>query len=703
MASALKAISRDLRPNYRLFASNHLIDTCLLGTVAQMIAAIASDVRPSPLPGPRDLALALDLGDADPFPLGERSSRSFVRPTLRNFRATRPTPSGEGSFAREATVAGREPREVRRVSRPSRKGRNDDAPPRQPRYANAAIFDRRDDRKKLKTIDPDDIVRLRLDIGPLSTESQVQNARPLRLPKVLRDVDIDVVVSSTDFGVALDATVFKPGSLATIAQGRFRLPSDGGPALAADGSGYLYFFLKAPGNAYPPARVRIGYYYRNILLQSQKLTLVFDSFSIETDYTASNDFSQLEDIPERPRFSILTNDNGADQHQIIIRRPGAGAAAPVAATFALNDDALRLTIGKLRKTLTDRAPTEKALSAQALEEDLRRLAPIGWDLYSQLPGQISEDFFSDLQSAPDSFVVQVGRPATSGFVLPWSYVYEIPLFSDAELTVCPMVEHWDGKAPLFDGDLRQCPHGPHERNVLCPFGFWGFRYTIEQLSSSDKPVLTVPAAAGCDVVMGETQYDIDLRKLADHAKRLGDLFAGMPAKPTLREGKSKASLETLLGADLPFIYFYCHGEKVNIADANTYLGVGKAEKITAQDLIGWTKSWYTKLKKLIWNSVRPLVFINACHTVAIEPETLVSYLQAFVSRGRAAGLIGTEVRVDQTLAMDVGEQFVAAWLSGQKTVEEALRAIRLDYLRNGNMLGLVYTPYCWSELKIVNL
>ena len=108
----------------------------------------------------------------------------------------------------------------------------------------------------------------------------------------------------------------------------------------------------------------------------------------------------------------------------------------------------------------------------------------------------------------------------------------------------------------------------------------------------------------------------------------------------------------------------------------------------------------TALKKSFWNDVRPLIFINACHSLAIEPETLVSYLDAFVGRGHAAGVIGTEVKVSQALAMNVAEKFFEFWLAGEQTVEVVLRAIRLTTFRQGNLFGLVYTPYCWSELRI---
>jgi hypothetical protein len=84
-------------------------------------------------------------------------------------------------------------------------------------------------------------------------------------------------------------------------------------------------------------------------------------------------------------------------------------------------------------------------------------------------------------------------------------------------------------------------------------------------------------------------------------------------------------------------------------------------------------------------------------------------LDAFVGTAAAAGVIGTEVRVNQELAMDVAQKFFDLLLGQQNTVDgkprpytvdEALRAVRLHYLAAGNLLGLVYTPYCWSELCV---
>jgi hypothetical protein len=584
-----------------------------------------------------------------------------------------------------------------------------DVPRKAPRYANAALLDRSSGHRLDQNISlsPGQVVRLRLDIGKLSRKSQVSNPKPIdkKLPKDI-DLDLDVMVSSSDLSVATDAAALDSVRPPRIATGRFLLPGDGSPATTSNKAKYLIFYLKVPGDQ-KQRRVlhaRVGYYYRNILVQSQHLSAHVGEpggFTITTDFTVSNDLTGLGNIPERPRISVLTNANADGSHQIVLRHPGTPRdGGDPSATLAVNSGTLGTTINSLRKVLTLQAPETAIRSRAELEDDLRRIVPIGRQLYNQLPGQKEFSFFVDLYEHPEAYVVQVARPATSSFVMPWSFIYEIPLSSNVEPTLCPLVAQWDGKRPLFEDAPRQCPHGPHQRDVLCPFGFWGFRYAIEQIASADKLVTEIPAAANCDCVVGETQYQIDLKLLDSHVAKLRATLAKALPEATLREGKDRASLEKMLGNDLPFIYFFCHGNKLNVVDPNTWIAVGNNEAITTGDIIGWPQIWYSALKKSFWNDVRPLIFINACHSLAIEPETLVSYLDAFVGRGHAAGVIGTEVKVSQALAMNVAEQFFESWLAGEQTVETVLRAIRLDYLRQGNLFGLVYTPYCWSELQI---
>ena len=345
------------------------------------------------------------------------------------------------------------------------------------------------------------------------------------------------------------------------------------------------------------------------------------------------------------------------------------------------------------------APDQKLRGKNQLIEDLREVVPIGRSLYSQLPGKLPSATFQELRNNPESFIVQVARPISSSFVMPWSFLYDIPLSDNAELTICPTVENWNGSADLFKGSPKQCPSGPHRSNVLCPFGFWGFRYAVEQVSRTERPQLDIAVGAGAAFVVGEARHGVDLVELDAHIDRLRKTVGKALPQASFSEGKDYNTLKKLLGQDLPFVYFFCHGQTVNVADRNTWLSVGNEQKITADEFIGWTQTWSDEGKR-VWDKIRPLVFMNACHSLEIASSTLVSYLDAFVGNASAAGVIGTEVKVEQKQAMELAEQFFAAWLNGA-TVESALREIRMDFLRKGNLFGLVYTPYCWSELKVV--
>ena len=54
--------------------------------------------------------------------------------------------------------------------------------------------------------------------------------------------------------------------------------------------------------------------------------------------------------------------------------------------------------------------------------------------------------------------------------------------------------------------------------------------------------------------------------LASHVNALRKTFAEAFRDAHLLEVKDKATVRTVLGQDLPLVYFYCHGEQKNIAD-----------------------------------------------------------------------------------------------------------------------------------------
>jgi hypothetical protein len=135
------------------------------------------------------------------------------------------------------------------------------------------------------------------------------------------------------------------------------------------------------------------------------------------------------------------------------------------------------------------------------------------------------------------------------------------------------------------------------------------------------------------------------------------------------------------------VYFYCHGGRDR---SRTFLGIGRQERLLAADLTAW---------ELDWADLHPLVFINGCHTADLTPDDLLTFNRAF-AWAKAAGVIGTEIDVPEALARHFAKGFVPAFAGGTR-VGEALRDQRLSLLERCNLLGLAYTAYCSSDLRLV--
>lgn len=568
------------------------------------------------------------------------------------------------------------------------------------RYANAVISDEAGRHlEPSRPLVPEAVLGLRLSIGPLDRQSHVTD--PVVFPDHLLPSDgvvLRVLVSSADFTVG--ATVDDLERDLRSVEKTLLLPGDGTPATAADGRAWLDFALRAPVSGL--ARVRIGYYYRDAPVQSQVLVTDLDGpggFTITTDYTASAALDDLASIPATQRLSMVTNTNGAGTHGIVLRPPGDMPADATA--FSLPDDTIGPLVNELRKALVYRAAEDRQRKKKDLIEDLRELAPLGRELYRQLFLQ-ARDVLGELRRSTPRPIVHIARPRNVRFTVPWNYLYEIALPDDVKkAAVCPLVTEWDEKSPLVAGPTDACPRAgdvPHTKDLLCPFGFWGFSQMVEAPASAKDPNATIAFAPRAVVAVGETKK-VDAEALAAHVTRLRSLFEARFADVAVKEGATKADILGLLSADLPVVYFYCHGDKDQIGGPDTFLSVGDKEQIKATELIDLFDTAFAE-NKVIWDRVRPLVLINACHSLEISPATLVSYVDAFVGGGNAVGVIGTEVKVPQRLAMEWAEAFFAALLVKGSQAGGALQAARFDFLASGNLFGLVYTAHCWSHLSL---
>jgi hypothetical protein len=165
------------------------------------------------------------------------------------------------------------------------------------------------------------------------------------------------------------------------------------------------------------------------------------------------------------------------------------------------------------------------------------------------------------------------------------------------------------------------------------------------------------------------------------------------------DGPADALGDALAGELMDIAYLYSHGVYDRVVEGalpSTHLLFG-GERIGPLDISKWARS--NRWPDPHWASRKPLVVINGCHTAELTSATLANFVGAFVGRAGASGMIGTEVGIDQRLAGPIMERFLSRFVAGT-SVGAALRATRWDLLSLGNVMGLAYTPYCLSGLKI---
>jgi hypothetical protein len=591
-------------------------------------------------------------------------------------------------------------------------GESADSPPTaESRYANAAIASGETGElwPRDRPLGPGVLLLLRVSIGPLAADNQVDE--PVPFPEEYLpggDLVIDVAVSSATFTVGRDPTAVPDGH---AEEDQFVLPSDGSPARTSDGGTELTFILMTPRDP-GAARLRLVYYYRGAVVQSQLLSAEIGgsgAWSLVTDYTIAASLPRAADIPERARVAVVINGDGVG-HEIYVRSHG-GVGGQLATITMELPPAIGDHVRDFRRVLASEAvaPTTAQRSRLQLITSLRSLAPLGWELYAAVFPRLKDALYQ-LDEQASAAVLHVARPTGVSLSVPWALLYTIGIDSSygpgyQSVPVCPLVSDWDGHSPLVSEEARACPRAadvPHVSNLLCPFGFLGLCHDIEQLSRTECPVICISAAAGSSVVVAETAYQVSQRALQQHVTGLRHTISARLPGVDVHEAAGKAALNELISRDLPLIYFYCHGERPAAASRETYLGIGNREYLTAADFVSWVQTAYFSRHVRVWDQIRPLVFINACHSAELDPKALFNYVDAFVGAGNAAGVIGTEVKVQQDLAMEFAQRFFDELLTQGSTVALALHRARLAFLAKGNLFGLNYTPYCWADLTVTS-
>ena len=572
---------------------------------------------------------------------------------------------------------------------------------------------------------------VRLSIGALADETLVRSPEAFPAEHLPR----------SDQGHWLEIIVLGKGFTVTGSRRSYFLPATG-PGFCcrctpgesvhrcapADRDAWLDVPLTAPATV-GKVSFGVGVYHEKNLVQSLRVHVTVaederfsDKAYADVEYTLSSGLKGLDSLPARNvNVTASRGDdgeavivvNGRDEPVIDIHLSDAQIGATVrAARECLRTIHLEEWGGSLGTKVQRRSRYDR-YNAKAKKDylvDLTQLATLGWRLYTAILGDRPDDRRElRAQLASEFCTIQVSRPGGADVIFPWSLVYDIPIELGApeKLKLCPWLhatalvgrttEEMLSKQ-LADDVPRSCPaQNKHERNTLCPFGFWGIHHVIElppSVPSGSRLATELVHADPLRMVLG-VSLELDPRVTADHLANLKKALGGL----TLAPCDDRASVERALSQpQLEAVYFYCHGRNGELAGSKAnlpYLEVGESDRIAPDDIVAWFDDGWPEDH---WRKAAPLVFINGCHTTDMTPESLTHFVDAFAG-AYAAGVIGTECAMAQGLASEIAEMFWAYFHRGTP-VGEAIRRLRYWLLQKGNLMGLAYTPYCSASLRL---
>jgi len=453
------------------------------------------------------------------------------------------------------------------------------------------------------------------------------------------------------------------------------------------------------------ARMRVCIYHKLNLIQSLLVQAVVGHPDIsgkmsgnqaEVDYSLSGSLTDIDHLPSR-KLNIAVNDSGNGTHTLYIK------GKKIKEQFDFGEGELKntatLTRDKLQEICGDKSSgyrydKNNKGNEKMFVTDLADIANFGYRLYTKIFLEKGWDFQDSLTQAlaGSEIPIQIASTRSARHVYPWALVYDKPLVKGKHV-VCQKflsdLKTWNPEDSLSGQTCIKygCPdHNKPE--VICPSGFWGYRHIIEQPVSRDEnldgtggmPLIIKTSNGNLNLIMGVSQ---ELKEYQAHLQEITNL-----GKTNVNLLKTKQEIGIgLQRNDLQLVYFYCHGGRKG---PETWLRIGgKDEKLVPSDLFAWG---------IRWHSNHPLVFINGCHTVDASPDDFLEF-NSMLARCKAAGIIGTEISIPEILARHFAVGF---WqnLFKNKKVGVAIREQRLDMLKNYNLLGLAYTPYCYADLEI---
>jgi hypothetical protein len=280
---------------------------------------------------------------------------------------------------------------------------------------------------------------------------------------------------------------------------------------------------------------------------------------------------------------------------------------------------------------------------------------------------------------PGSIIqINVDQAGLGVSTIPWGLVYDRPLFLSGDSIVCPeFTTHAED----------DCPNR-NDPTVVCPWGFWGFRYILEHPPawSTDRIAPPLPKTS-----TNERPLTISFVSDSSFPARDGHLERlKASAELDVAETETLSQLQSAWtgrpdGFDL--VHFFTH-HALDPGTGAPALIIG-GEYLTEVGLSGLDLNW----------PHQPLVVLAGCSSgVAHSLSAPSSLISAFRLAG-ASGVVGTECTVRDNVADALMGGFLADLFIG-RPIGSALLEVRQRTLRDRNSpVGLAYSMYALSDLR----
>ena len=595
-----------------------------------------------------------------------------------------------------------------------------------------------------------------LHIGKDVDEAAIGTPSPIDLKKLPEEAVLTVAVFGFENELAItpgrdlgELKIQKDGKVKVLRQPvdtkSIALSSDAGAEYLND---YLLFPISVPDNE-ATHRLRCNIYCAQVLVQSYVVSAnvkstsdpVPEACTQRLDYVLSQSLraSHLAAMTKEPHLlSLMVNNNGDGSHSF--RFFGTDGSDRFKDDARIDGQQLAGFLKQARRAMhkvswgnEDEWDETKGLAyryqtqtfdRKKLAKDLAYLARAGWRIYTGFVSHLSTTAAELETLMANPGLLQIALKLSPRAVVPAAVIYDYAWMPDnfdfekTEFELCPTFSDAIDKARNDGPPLEECDcfkggcalkkmiaevRDPDSDKTLgdlpamiCPSGFWGYRHLLGlplTLDGTNKDVPPVINFKDDVEFVACVSTDPLFIERDPHLGRLQALKSD-EVKFERDEGY-KAIVRRLKKTTPHLLYFYCHGG----IRANTelpYLEIGAKDRFGPEALIG---------EGISWKGPNPLVFINGCHTTSLNPEITLDFVSSFVQQSGAAGVVGTEITIFEPLAAKFAEECLARFVGAPPHTEsmpigKAVRGARLELLRQGNPLGLVYIPYAVATLRL---